>query len=222
MNHDAPMKQDDEQRDPQGQYVTFRLASHPRSVGRARHVLRARIGLAGDTGATAALLLSELVTNALRHGSPPGREIAVTLFRADGLFRVEVEDAGESLPSPRVPGADDECGRGLALVAALADDWGVAPRRGPGKRVWALLKVPGAGESGVSGGIVAGIEPGLSSGIVAGIAPGVSSGIAPGVSSGITAGVSSGIEAGVSSGATPGITPGTPPGVTPGDSMRDR
>ncbi|MEE1800025.1 MULTISPECIES: ATP-binding protein [unclassified Streptomyces] len=163
MNHDAPTKQDDEQRDPQGQYVTFRLSSHPRSVGRARHVLRARIGLDGDPGATAALLLSELVTNALRHGSPPGREIAVTLFRAEGLFRVEVEDAGDLLPRPRVPEAEDECGRGLALVAALADDWGVAPRQGPGKRVWALLKVPGGAAEGPGG--RPGVTPGEASGV---------------------------------------------------------
>ncbi|MFE2940531.1 ATP-binding protein [Streptomyces sp. NPDC059255] len=153
MNHDAPMKHDDEQRDPQGRYVTFRLPSHPRSVGRAREVLHTRIGLPGDPGETAALLLSELVTNALRHGSPPGREIAVTLYHAEGLLRVEVEDAGDRLPRPRVPGADDECGRGLALVAALADDWGVAPRRGPGKRVWALLKVPGGGTRGFVPGV---------------------------------------------------------------------
>ncbi|MER8068928.1 ATP-binding protein [Streptomyces sp. NPDC094034] len=139
MNHDG------EQRDQQHQHTQrfmFRLPSHPRSVGRAREVLHTQVGLPGDPGETAALLLSELVTNALRHGSPPGREIAVTLERADGLLRLEVEDAGDYLPRPRTPDLEDECGRGLALVAALADDWGVAPRRGPGKRVWVTLKVP--------------------------------------------------------------------------------
>ncbi|MFJ4920366.1 ATP-binding protein [Streptomyces sp. NPDC088725] len=121
--------------------MTFRLPSHPRSVGRAREVLQVDIALSGEPGETAALLLSELVTNALRHGSPPGREIAVTLCRAAGLLRLEVEDAGDTVPRPRTPGLEDESGRGLALVAALADDWGVAPRRGPGKRVWVTLKV---------------------------------------------------------------------------------
>lgn len=101
------------------------------------------VGLPEESGETAALLLSELVTNALRHGSPPGREIAVSLHRYDGLLRMEVEDAGDFLPRPRTPGLDDECGRGLALIAALSDDWGVAPRQGPGKRVWVTLKVPG-------------------------------------------------------------------------------
>ncbi|QIQ03724.1 ATP-binding protein [Streptomyces liangshanensis] len=123
--------------------LTFRFPRHPRSVPRARDALRACAGLTGDTAAVAALLLSELVTNALRHGSPPGRQIAVTLHRAEGLLRLEVEDAGDRLPRPRTaePDLDDECGRGLALVAALADDWGVAPRRGPGKCVWVSLKV---------------------------------------------------------------------------------
>lgn len=146
MNHDG------EQRDQYDQYdqsrrhdhcVTFRLPSHPRSVGRAREILHRDFGFPGEPGDTAALLLSELVTNALRHGSPPGREVAVTLHHSDGLFRLEVEDAGDYLPRPRTPDLDDECGRGLALVAALADDWGVVPRRGPGKRVWVMLKVAG-------------------------------------------------------------------------------
>ncbi|MFJ5224371.1 ATP-binding protein [Streptomyces sp. NPDC088400] len=134
---------DGDQRDRYDQLVHFRLPSHPRSVGRAREVLRTNVGLPEEPGETAALLLSELVTNALRHGSPPGREIAVSLHRYDGLLRMEVEDAGDFLPRPRTPGLDDECGRGLALIAALSDDWGVAPRQGPGKRVWVTLKVPG-------------------------------------------------------------------------------
>lgn len=84
------------------------------------------MGLSGELRETAALLLSELVTNALRHGSPPGREIVVTVRRTDGLLRMEVEDAGDTLPRPRTPDPVGECGRGLALVAALADDWGGA------------------------------------------------------------------------------------------------
>ncbi|MFI6693526.1 ATP-binding protein [Streptomyces sp. NPDC050433] len=124
------------------QHMRLRLPRHPRSVGRAREALLTSIGLPGELGDTAALLLSELVTNALRHGSPPGREIVVTARRADGLLWLEVEDAGDSLPRPRDPDLVDECGRGLALVAALADDWGVAPRQGPGKRVWVTLKAP--------------------------------------------------------------------------------
>ncbi|RDG35891.1 ATP-binding protein [Streptomyces corynorhini] len=144
MNHDGEQRHQydqDEQSRRHDHCVTFRLPSHPRSVGRAREILHRDFGFPGEQGDTAALLLSELVTNALRHGSPPGREVAVTLHHGEGLFRLEVEDAGDYLPRPRIPDLDDECGRGLALVAALADDWGVAPRRGPGKRVWVMLKV---------------------------------------------------------------------------------
>lgn len=145
MNHDGEQLDQPHQhaqRTTCTQRFTFRLPSHPRSVGRAREVLHTNVDLPGDSGATAALLLSELVTNALRHGSPPGREIAVTLERTAGLLRLEVEDAGDYLPRPRTPDLEDECGRGLTLVAALADDWGVAPRLGPGKRVWVTLKLP--------------------------------------------------------------------------------
>ncbi|WP_405796871.1 ATP-binding protein [Streptomyces sp. NBC_01506] len=143
MNHDCDQHCD--------QHMKLRLPRHPRSVGRGREALREIMGLSGELGETAALLLSELVTNALRHGSPPGREIVVTAWRADGLLRMEVEDAGETLPQPRTPdpGPDlasdsdpDECGRGLALVTALAENWGVEPRKGPGKRVWVTLKAP--------------------------------------------------------------------------------
>ncbi|WP_330174697.1 ATP-binding protein [Streptomyces sp. NBC_01498] len=130
MNHDCD------------QHMRLRLPRHPRSVGRAREALRGLVSLPGELGDTAALLLSELVTNALRHGSPPGREIVVSVRRADGLLRLEVEDAGDTVPSPRTPELVDECGRGLALVVALADDWGVEPRRGPGKLVWVTLKAP--------------------------------------------------------------------------------
>ncbi|AXG78794.1 ATP-binding protein [Streptomyces paludis] len=166
MNHDG------EQRDQYDQYdrsrlhdhcVTFQLPGHPRSVSRARDVLRRDFGLPGEPGDTAALLLSELVTNALRHGSPRGREIAVTLLRVEGLLRLEVEDAGECLPRPRVSEPDDECGRGLALIDALATDWGVAPRSGPGKRVWATLEVAGRGDPGAGAG--AGMGAGVGSGV---------------------------------------------------------
>lgn len=130
MNHDCD------------QHMRLRLPRHPRSVGRAREALLGLAGLSGELGETAALLMSELVTNALRHGTPPGREIVVTVRRGEGLLRLEVEDAGDALPRPRTPDPTDECGRGLGLVAALADDWGVAPRQGPGKRVWVTLKAP--------------------------------------------------------------------------------
>lgn len=86
------------------------------------------------------LCVSELATNALVHGVPPGRGYLVRLVNEDAgsRLRVEVHDSGEGRPALRPPGgagADDESGRGLLLVAALADTWGVG-ERDPGKVVW--------------------------------------------------------------------------------------
>ncbi|MBV2354973.1 ATP-binding protein [Streptomyces sp. J2-1] len=87
------------------------------------------------------LCVSELATNALVHGVPPGRGFLVRV-RYDGtLVRVEVHDSGSGVPHlAGVGGADDEHGRGLLLVAALADKWGVGERV-PGKLVWCEFAV---------------------------------------------------------------------------------
>ncbi|MFF9570870.1 ATP-binding protein [Streptomyces sp. NPDC014685] len=85
------------------------------------------------------LCVSELVTNAVLHGVPPGRGLRVHLYweQAGGVLRIEVHDSGDGEVRPRDPGAapDEEGGRGLLLVAALADRWGVGERN-PGKVVW--------------------------------------------------------------------------------------
>ncbi|PCG84140.1 hypothetical protein CIB93_20840 [Streptomyces sp. WZ.A104] len=93
--------------------------------------------LAGD----AALLVSELATNALLHGAIRGRLFRVHLALTEVALRVAVSDPrGERLPRLRQPGADDCYGRGLLIVAQLADDWGVEPRT-VGKAVFAQLSV---------------------------------------------------------------------------------
>ncbi|ARF57550.1 ATP-binding protein [Streptomyces gilvosporeus] len=85
------------------------------------------------------LCVSELATNAVLHGVPPGRgyRLWLALGAEDGVLRVEVHDSGDG--EPRVPergrAADEESGRGLWLVSVLADKWGVEERR-PGKIVW--------------------------------------------------------------------------------------
>lgn len=85
------------------------------------------------------LCVSELVTNALLHGVPPGRGylVCMRLEPADGILRVEVHDSGDGKVGPvdAVPAPDAEGGRGLLLVAALADKWGVGEGN-PGKVVW--------------------------------------------------------------------------------------
>lgn len=86
------------------------------------------------------LCVSELATNALLHGVPPGREFSLVLTGDGPLVRVEVRDSGGGSPQVRDAEADDCGGRGLHLVMALADDFGVTPHP-PGKTVWAVLKM---------------------------------------------------------------------------------
>lgn len=84
------------------------------------------------------LCVSELATNALVHGVPPGRGFRVRLYweRAGGRLRIEMHDSGAgAAPTARCPAPDAEGGRGLLLVSALAAAWGVG-ERDPGKVVW--------------------------------------------------------------------------------------
>jgi serine/threonine-protein kinase RsbW len=123
--------------------VVKRWPCTSRAVGRARRDLAGVLcgwGLAGLTEA-AALVLSELMTNSVRHGRVPGREIETRYERTPGGVRLEVHDASPDLPSPREPAADDESGRGLLLVDALTHGhWGAGERTGVGKVVWALIQ----------------------------------------------------------------------------------
>ncbi|MER5937742.1 ATP-binding protein [Streptomyces sp. NPDC001928] len=84
------------------------------------------------------LCVSELATNALLHGVPPGRGFLLRVRYDGDVIRIEVHDSGTGVP--RTPDAPDEGGRGLLLVGALADKWGVADRT-PGKVVWAEFAV---------------------------------------------------------------------------------
>ncbi|MER5640720.1 SpoIIE family protein phosphatase [Kitasatospora sp. NPDC002227] len=86
---------------------------------------------------TAELLASEMVTNAIRHTDQDAMFTA-RLYRepsAGTRLRVEVEDESDLWPTRRTPGEQASSGRGLMLVEALADAWGVEPR-GSGKRMW--------------------------------------------------------------------------------------
>ncbi|MEU8571475.1 ATP-binding protein [Streptomyces pathocidini] len=88
------------------------------------------------------LCTSELVTNALLHGTSADDSILVRLELHDTQMLVEVHDEGDGTPRQREVRSNSDDGRGLFLVSAVADDWGVASREGPGKRVWASFKVP--------------------------------------------------------------------------------
>ncbi|MDX2935685.1 ATP-binding protein [Streptomyces ipomoeae] len=122
--------------------IAHTFPRHRRSVGRARVVLRDQLAIwdvGGEVAYRALLLLSELATNAVRARTTNGRRIGVRFELAGTELRIEVSDSGEGKPELRQAGTDDETGRGLALVEALADDWGVSPRDGVGKTVWVLL-----------------------------------------------------------------------------------
>ncbi|NLU76746.1 ATP-binding protein [Streptomyces sp. HNM0575] len=97
---------------------------------------------------TAAQLVSELASNAVLHGHVKGRSFRLTVRVTEGpsgrsartALRIEVTDARpERLPSTRpAPSPPEaESGRGLLLVEALADRWGVTPGPAPCKTVWA-------------------------------------------------------------------------------------
>lgn len=95
--------------------------------------------LLDDVGETATVLATELVTNAVLHGKG-AIELRVRLTR-DRLV-VEVADEGHHMPRRRRARPDEEGGRGLQLVATLADRWG-ARATDDGKVVWAELDLAG-------------------------------------------------------------------------------
>ncbi|MFM9444325.1 ATP-binding protein [Streptomyces acidiscabies] len=113
------------------------------AVPDARHALRELLHTWGKPGRSdiAELLTSELVTNALLHTDDDA--VLTATVGPDGLH-VEVRDFVDRLPQPEAPHADDGThGRGLLLVQALADAWGVRPH-GIGKAVWFELDADAA------------------------------------------------------------------------------
>jgi hypothetical protein len=119
----------------------FELAAHPGSPAQARRLTRARLtgwAVCEDTCDTAALVISELVTNAIVHTA--SSHVVCELHDGDDLVRIAVRDQGcapgEPHPSPQRP--EEEHGRGLLLIEAVCRAWG-AQEHGPGLLVWAEL-----------------------------------------------------------------------------------
>ena len=109
---------------------TFRC--EPQAVTAARRFVRETLSDRSPQLVDAAeLMTSELVTNCVRHA-----HTAFELVVHDqGEVRVEVSDSGAGCPRPLSPGEHDPTGRGLRIVEALSDAWGVIPRN-EGKTVW--------------------------------------------------------------------------------------
>ncbi|MFI2204108.1 ATP-binding protein [Streptomyces sp. NPDC020192] len=86
-------------------------------------------------------IVAELAANAVTHGRVPGRDFRLTLYVVGDTLRIEVTDTrGDHLPRAQHTSPNDESGRGLLLVQALADRWGVTEGPTPRKTVWAEVK----------------------------------------------------------------------------------
>ncbi len=122
------------------------LPPEPRQVGAGRRFVRETLAAWGqqELAAHACLLVSEILTNAIRHACQP---IELRLHRRAGELVAEIFDDDAQLPQRMVPGLAEESGRGLMIVDALAADWG-ARLSGPGKVVWFTLASDGAAASG--------------------------------------------------------------------------
>jgi anti-sigma regulatory factor (Ser/Thr protein kinase) len=132
-------------------FLSCALPPLAESAKRARDFTRAALlgwGMA-DMGDIAVLVVSELVTNALRHAvlsapwMPGEHPFAVSLLRRDAYLLCMVADPGASGPVRISPDAAAEGGRGLQVVESCSVLWGWRPTAA-GKVVWALLQLPGS------------------------------------------------------------------------------
>jgi anti-sigma regulatory factor (Ser/Thr protein kinase) len=128
-----------------GKSTVVLLPSQPASVAVARRRITTEmrsVGITDDAIDDAALVITELVTNAIRHGSPlPGRWLQVTWDLDAGTVEIAVSDGGGSQTRPQAtrPSLSALGGRGLEIVDTLSDEWGVRP---PGTTVWAIIAAP--------------------------------------------------------------------------------
>jgi anti-sigma regulatory factor (Ser/Thr protein kinase) len=115
------------------------LPPEPSSASRARELAREQLGPAypRDTLDAVALLVTELVTNAILHARTP---LLLTLEPRDGHVRIRVEDGSQQQPALQRYASDAVTGRGLALVEQLASSWGVDVTPS-GKAVWCEVPV---------------------------------------------------------------------------------
>ncbi|MEU1946716.1 MULTISPECIES: ATP-binding protein [unclassified Streptomyces] len=122
--------------------TSWLLPSEPSSVPRARRLAIAQLGVWAlhDFSDDAELLVSELVTNALRHAGGPIR-LTLSLCSVDRAFRCEVADEDPGQPRVRRACGDDEGGRGLHLLDLLSCCWG-STCSAAGKVVWFELHSP--------------------------------------------------------------------------------
>ena len=124
---------------PADHHASWSLPPELTSAAEARHLIREPLGRWGldELLPTTELLVSELVTNAIRYATG---EVTIRLV-LDGSLVCEVLDNSSALPRLRHAGRDEECGRGLEVVSQLAQRWG-ARRTRDGKIVWCEQQLP--------------------------------------------------------------------------------
>ncbi|MGW1127016.1 ATP-binding protein [Streptomyces sp. NPDC002526] len=117
------------------------LSPTRRGARLARLLTTAHLGDWGLPTEAAAHIVAELAANAATHGRVQGRDFRLSLTVSDtARLRIELTDTrSDRLPIPDRPDPYAESGRGLLIVAALADRWGVEEGPVPRKTVWAEL-----------------------------------------------------------------------------------
>jgi two-component sensor histidine kinase len=116
-----------------------KFSAAPTSVGEARRFATQLLdGAPADMVDAVELMVSELATNAIRHGEV-GFE--VTVVRRRNQVRVEVTDDAGGFPVMRSPGPEEPTGRGLRIVEMFSEGWGVERKATRGKTVWFQVTV---------------------------------------------------------------------------------
>ncbi|MFD8630823.1 ATP-binding protein [Streptomyces sp. NPDC059533] len=129
------------------QEITFAatLPAGPHGARAARQLATAQLTDWGLPFDDAAQVVAELASNAVTHGRLPGRRFRLRLTAAGATLRIEVSDTRSECEPPstsELPPFDAESGRGLVIVAALADKWGTTHGPVPLKTVWAEIALP--------------------------------------------------------------------------------
>ena len=125
--------------------ATRALGADPGSVRTARDFTVATLHRwgAGERSSDITLVVSELLTNALRHAGSgemgPRRPVWLGLLQPGPCVLCAVADPSAAAPTPQTPGFLAETGRGLHIICALSDQWGYTAPSETGKVVWALF-----------------------------------------------------------------------------------
>ncbi|MGV9314278.1 ATP-binding protein [Streptomyces sp. NPDC003691] len=131
--------------EPSNRHCTVELQAVPERIGQVRRIISAQLRHwhLDPLIDQAALGVTELLTNVHRHAEPDKRCTVDVELLTDRLT-VSVHDHDPRLPAASEADPLATSGRGLGLIAAVSDTWGVRPRDSGGKDVWFTLTAPGA------------------------------------------------------------------------------